>query len=112
MTFTARRGASTVAVLASAALVLSGCGNASTQLSSREKSVQSTATDVKFNNCGASCTGAIDGAKYSIKLPTKWNGTLLLYSHGYRFAKPGPPDFGPVDTGAQVSSTDTDGTGQ
>ena len=36
--------------------------------------------------------------KYEIKVPAKWNGTLLLYSHGYRFAQPGPPDFGPVST--------------
>lgn len=31
-----------------------------------------------------SCTGTIDGANYAIRVPKKWNGTLLLYSHGYR----------------------------
>jgi hypothetical protein len=112
MTFTARRGAGTVAVLASTALVLSGCADSTTAVSSREKSVRSTDTDVRFKDCGSSCTGEIDGAKYSIELPDKWNGTLLLYSHGYRFAQPGPPDFGPVDTNAQVTSTDSGGTGQ
>ena len=73
--------------------------------------MQSTSTNVAFTDCGAQCTGEIDGAKYSIKLPKQWNGTLLLYSHGYRFAQPAPPDFGPISTDAQVSSTDSDGTG-
>jgi pimeloyl-ACP methyl ester carboxylesterase len=98
-------------VTACAALLLAGCASATTQLSGREKAVQSTTSDVSFKDCGASCTGDIDGAKYTIKLPKKWNGTLLLYSHGYRFAQPGPPDFGPVSTLAQVSSTDQDGAG-
>ena len=26
------------------------------------------------------------------------NGSLLIYSHGYRQAEPSPPDFDPVDT--------------
>jgi len=96
----------------SALLVLAGCSaHASTPLSSREKNVQSSATNVSFKNCGNDCTGEIDGAKYTIKLPQQWNGTLLLYSHGYRFAAPAPPDFSAVQTSAQVSSTDSDGTG-
>lgn len=33
--------------------------------------------------------GAIDGANYLIQVPANWNGTLLLYSHGYAF--PGSP---------------------
>lgn len=28
-------------------------------------------------------TGSIDGAPYGIALPVAWNGTLILYSHGY-----------------------------
>jgi len=28
-------------------------------------------------------TGAIDGAAYLIQVPENWNGTLVLYSHGY-----------------------------
>jgi hypothetical protein len=117
MTFTGRGGRATgalratSALIAIAALALSGCGDASTGMSARQKAVRGTDSNVKFNNCGASCAGEINGAKYAIKLPQKWNGTLLLYSHGYRFAQPGPPDFGPVSTAAQVSSTDSDGTG-
>ncbi|MGI8666632.1 MAG: hypothetical protein ACR2N4_11465 [Jatrophihabitans sp.] len=106
-----RRNAAVIACCAATALVLAGCGHASTPLSSREKAVQSSADNVSFKNCAAQCTGEIDGAKYAIKLPQKWNGTLLLYSHGYRFAAPAPPSFDPVDTNAQLSSTDSDGSG-
>jgi hypothetical protein len=94
-----------------AALVLTACANSSTPLSSRQKTVQAADQSVKYTPCGNQCTGEIDGAKYAIKLPSKWNGTLLLYSHGYRFATPAPPDFGPVATYPQVSSTDSDGSG-
>lgn len=37
-------------------------------------------------------TGAIDGASYRVEMPAHWNGTLVLYSHGYMPA--GFPDFG------------------
>jgi hypothetical protein len=100
-----------IASVSAIAIVLTGCANTSTSLSSRQKAVQASDQSVKFTPCGGQCTGEIDGAKYSIKLPGKWNGTLLLYSHGYRFAAPAPPDFGAVNTNAQVSSTDTDGSG-
>src|SRR6185312_7596800 len=72
----ARRGPALVAGLAAGALLLSGCASASTALSGRQKSVQGTDTNVKMTNCAAQCTGEIDGAKYSIKLPQQWNGTL------------------------------------
>src|SRR5215207_4263593 len=29
-------------------------------------------------------TGEIDGAPYRIVVPAVWNGTLLVYGHGYR----------------------------
>jgi hypothetical protein len=92
-------------------LLTSACGQVSTPASSREQVVQSTDTNVALKNCAAACTGTIDGAAYTIKLPTHWNGSLLIYSHGYRYANPGPPDFGPVSTAAQVSSTDDKGDG-
>jgi len=93
------------------ALLLSGCGDASTPMSARQQNVRSTESNVKMTDCASQCTGVLDGAKYAIKLPEKWNGTLLLYSHGYRFAAPAPPSFDPVNTNAQVTSTDSDGTG-
>jgi hypothetical protein len=52
------------------------------------------------------CTGTIHGAAYTILVPKSWNGTLLLYSHGYRTnsgTKPGR---------AQVSQSDSTGVGQ
>ncbi len=93
------------------ALLLAGCGDASTPRSDRQQEVRSSDTNVKLTDCASECTGELDGAKYAIKLPQKWNGTLLLYSHGYRFAAPAPPSFDAVDTSPQVSSTDTDGSG-
>lgn len=44
-------------------------------------------------------TGFIDGAEYRVETPERWNGTLLLYSHGYY-----PPTF-PV-TGVKVTNAD------
>jgi hypothetical protein len=100
------------AAAAATAVALAGCsGSSSTPLTARQKSVQATSDNVSMKNCATQCTGEIDGAKYSIVLPARWNGTLLLYSHGYRFATPGPPTFDAVQTYPQVSSTDADGSG-
>src|SRR6059058_1790806 len=33
--------------------------------------------------------GTLGGANYTIAVPSNWNGTLVLYSHGYVF--PGKP---------------------
>ncbi|MEO7981560.1 MAG: hypothetical protein ABI807_11825 [Sporichthyaceae bacterium] len=78
--------------------VLSACGGADAALSAQQRE-QSTRTDVPFTSCDkAACTGKIDGAAYDIRMPDTWNGTLLIYSHGYRQAEPSPPDFDAVDT--------------
>jgi pimeloyl-ACP methyl ester carboxylesterase len=105
------RGVAVAAFGTALALLLSGCGDESTALSDRQQDVRSTQSNVKMTDCASQCTGELDGAKYAIKLPDQWNGTLLLYSHGYRFAAPAPPSFDPVNTNAQISSTDNDGTG-
>ena len=98
--------------LACAAIVISACSaHTSTPLSARQRSVQASDANVAFKNCGQQCTGTIDGAAYAIKLPKQWNGTLLLWSHGYRMANPWPPDFAPVVTTPQVSPDDSDGSG-
>jgi dienelactone hydrolase len=39
-----------------------------------------------------SLTGTIDGAEYRVEVPERWNGTLVLYSHGYY--PEGFPSFG------------------
>lgn len=85
----------TAAAVAAALLLTLSCGADE----SRGSSVRSESMDVPFTGCGeVACTGELDGAGYEIKLPEKWNGTLLLYSHGYRQARPAPPDFAPVST--------------
>ncbi|HEY7414142.1 MAG TPA: alpha/beta fold hydrolase, partial [Ktedonobacteraceae bacterium] len=38
-------------------------------------------------------SGSIDGDSYRIAMPPSWNGTLVLYSHGYR--DPGTPNTVP-----------------
>jgi hypothetical protein len=52
---------------------------------------------VPFTGCDSvACTGTIEGADYEIVMPDTWNGTLLIYSHGYRPAEPFPPTFDPI----------------
>ena len=52
------------------------------------------------------CAGTLDGAAYQVRLPSHWNGTLLIWSHGYRQAQPAPPDFSPVETAATAAPTE------
>jgi pimeloyl-ACP methyl ester carboxylesterase len=83
-----------------AAPALAGCGGASQSLATAEHE-QSTNSNVSFNSCkSVKCIGVMTGAKYEIQLPRKWNGTLVIYNHGYRPADPAPPTFAPVDTSA------------
>ncbi|MFL6127594.1 MAG: alpha/beta hydrolase family protein [Mycobacteriales bacterium] len=90
-----RRPAARTALVVVSLLLLAGCGSDAHPASS----VRSERTDVPFTGCDkVACTGRLDGAGYEIELPEKWNGTLLLYSHGYRQARPAPPDFAPVST--------------
>jgi pimeloyl-ACP methyl ester carboxylesterase len=57
---------------------------------------------LSFRGCDkVKCSGVLAGAAYEVKLPQTWNGTLLIYSHGYRAAEPAPPDFEPVGTAAE-----------
>jgi pimeloyl-ACP methyl ester carboxylesterase len=97
------RAASTTAVLAAAALVLSACSSSTEVPRARQDS-----SNVPFTSCDqAKCTDTLNGAPFEIRMPTSWNGTLLLYSHGYRQAQPAPPNFEPVSTKPQVASDDT-----
>lgn len=47
---------------------------------------------------GETCTGALTGSlgdtSFQITMPPKFNGTVLLYSHGYRIAQPVPAQIG------------------
>lgn len=40
--------------------------------------------------CEGTLTGSLGASPYTIKMPTNFNGTVLLYSHGYRFGTPIP----------------------
>ena len=85
-----------IAALASATLLLAGCATAAAVPEARDQS-----TDVPFTGCDTvACAGEINGAAYEIVMPPTWNGTLLLYSHGYRPAQPFPPNFSAVQTTA------------
>ncbi len=52
--------------------------------------------------------GALGGANYTIAVPSNWNGTLVLYSHGYVFTSDPilnpAPDVGDDQTGAVLLS--------
>ena len=101
------RGRALAAVaLMSMVSLLAACGS-EPAAASRQDAIRSTSADVPFTGCArVACEGTIEGAKYKIELPAKWNGTLLLFSHGYRAATPAPPDFAPVQTDAQATPAD------
>ncbi|MCW2543609.1 MAG: hypothetical protein JWM40_1161 [Frankiales bacterium] len=81
------------------ALVLTGCSSGSS--GSSKPTGNGNTSSLAFHSCSeVACTGQLDGAAYKIEMPTTWNGTLLLWSHGYRTAVPTPPDFAPVNTAA------------
>jgi pimeloyl-ACP methyl ester carboxylesterase len=48
-------------------------------------------------------TGSIDGAEYRVETPERWNGTLILFSHGY---VPDVPGFPPGITLANRAETE------
>lgn len=85
-----------LALATAAALLLAGCGDTGGDRAARERD---DATDVEFTPCDeAECAGEIDGARFEILMPDTWNGTLLLYSHGYRQVQAAPPDFAQPST--------------
>jgi len=87
------------AVAAAAVVVLLAACGSEPGSRSRTDAIRSAATAVPFTGCDkVACTGTLSGAKYEIEMPRTWNGTLLLFSHGYRPVQPAPPDFAPVPT--------------
>lgn len=95
-----RRALAALAVTAAATTALAGLGT--TGANADDTTTAATAADAPGPSPGSyepiSETGWIDGAQYRVEVPEGWNGTLLLYSHGYF-----PPDF-PVD-GVAVTNT-------
>ncbi|MEA2221944.1 MAG: hypothetical protein QOH83_320 [Solirubrobacteraceae bacterium] len=53
-----------------------------------------------------SYSGTIEGAKFRVEVPERWNGTLVLYSHGY--LPPGFPDFGVALTNRPPDRSETE----
>ena len=95
------------AALSASLLVLTACGSQAPEI----PRARQASTDVAFTGCDkVKCSDTLNGAAYEIKMPTTWNGTLLLYSHGYRYAQPAPPDFSPVETKAVSASDDATAT--
>ena len=94
--------------MSSAVVLLAGCATATAMPEARDQS-----TAVPFAGCDqVACAGEINGAAYEIVMPETWNGTLLLYSHGYRPAEPFPPNFNAVETSAvPVPGWDSGATG-
>ena len=79
---------------------LAGCSREPEAFDRREDGACPPGTDVPLKSCDQVPVHrrARRRGRYEIQLPDKWNGTLLIYSHGYRQAEPSPPDFAPVDT--------------
>lgn len=104
-----------LAVVVAAGALLVGCSGSSEPTAAESGSASDSPTPlaepapVAFTDCGEACEGEIDGAKYRILLPKEWNGTLLLYSHGYRNPVSVPPDYSPVTSRAEPSPGYSDG---
>lgn len=79
-------------VLAGSVLVLAACSGTAAEDSTEPAGLPDCST--------VGCVGILDGAAFEIVLPEEWNGTLLIYSHGYRPQEPLPPFFDAVAEGA------------
>jgi pimeloyl-ACP methyl ester carboxylesterase len=96
-----RLGSAVFAAVLAAGL-LTACSDSEDPVSKETES-----RTLAFRGCDeVECEGQIAGAAYQVQMPQTWNGTLLLYSHGYRQAEPSPPSFAPVQTDAIVASTE------
>ena len=78
------------------------------------------AANADDHSCGLGqvCTGALSGSlgdsMYQIRMPAKFNGTVLLYSHGYRIGQPVPAAIGiplGMDKAPTYSETTVPGIG-
>jgi len=65
------------------ALLLAGSLLAMTSVSSRAYAAPTAQSSCRLPGGTNTLHGAIDGANYTIAVPSNWNGTLVLYSHGY-----------------------------
>ena len=94
------------AVLGAASMLIAGCS--ATKLDATTKAVRDTKTVSLKRTCTDQlCSGQRNGAAFQIKTPAKksWNGTLLIFSHGYRSA--GPIPVNPLDPSGGTAQVDT-----
>src|SRR5437667_12731456 len=54
-------------------------------VSAKTETASTTSRCVNANSTTDKLSGTLGGANYLIEVPGSWNGTLLLYSHGYSF---------------------------
>ncbi|MEO7021259.1 MAG: hypothetical protein ABI234_13970, partial [Ktedonobacteraceae bacterium] len=52
----------------------------------KDNTAHISSTCINANGTTDARTGNIDGSNYLFEVPANWNGTLLIYSHGYRFS--------------------------
>lgn len=106
MRLQSRKTANLCLVVALGAAALSACS--STKIDSATNALRDPHNVTMKQNCSATlCAGTRDGAAFTIKTPDKksWNGTLLIWSHGYRSAGPTPND--PTNPSAGTEQPDT-----
>lgn len=76
----------TVATVASAGLLLVGIPLAAPA----NAAVEACALGA---TCDGNVVGSLGASPYKIQMPERFNGTVLIYSHGYRFGTPVPAAF-------------------
>jgi len=87
-----RRSVLLVAVGSAAALTACSSGSDSGLSAKAEMERVSAPATLKKSCTDQLCKGERGGAAFEIRLPTTWNGTLLIWSHGYRAADAIPAD--------------------
>ncbi len=106
MTRATRRVFSFAAAGTAVVLLASACSHV--QRTAQADDVRSTGKVTLKTDCTpALCAGQRDGAAIQIKVPSKknWNGTLIIWSHGYRNAGPVPSD--PTNPDSPIVQPDT-----
>ncbi len=87
-------------------ILLSGLTLTFTNVAHAETVVAHTSSNCITPNGTNTLHGTLGGAYYTIAVPSNWNGTLVLYSHGYVFPSPNllnpAPDAGDALTGAAL----------
>lgn len=102
---TSRSSSIAVACIAFA-LVATSCSKV--DRTAQQNNVRSTGTVTLKRDCTPQlCDGQRDGAAIQIKVPARksWNGTLVIWSHGYRNVGPIPAD--PTNPASAIQQPDT-----